>query len=312
MTQLITVVGGTGFLGRHIVDALTESGYRVRVAARSPEKGDFSHLRNVPETVSADIRDADSLNRAIKGADGAVNCVSLYAERGELDFESIHVRGAERLARCARRNNVRSLVHISGIGVDHYSPSAYVQARERGEHAVREVFPEAVILRPSVLFGPGDDFLSTLDQVSRLPVIPLFGHGDTRLQPVHAADVAVAVRLSIFRQASRGEVYELGGAEIRTYREIIEALLAFRKRRRLLLPFPFRLWHLLAGVAGILPNPPLTGDQVYLMQEDNVVSPEYPGFPELNYRPAGITASLGPSLEGSQDRFSRAPHGPGK
>lgn len=309
---LITVVGGTGFLGRHIVEALSTSGYRVRVAARHPDAVDFSNLRNMPEAIHADIRDAPSLTKALKDADGAVNAVSLYSEQGDLDFESVHVRGAERLARCARDAGVRSLVHISGIGVAMDSPSNYVRARTRGEQVVRRAFPDATLLRPSVLFGPGDDFLSTLDKVSRLPVIPLFGHGDTRLQPVHAADVAAAVRFSILRDTCRAQIYELGGAEIRSYREILQALLDHRRRRRLLVPFPFGLWHLLARLASVLPNAPLTDDQVFLMQEDNVVSPEYPGFPELGYRPVGITAALGAALEARRSGFNREPRSHGK
>lgn len=304
--QLVTVVGGSGFLGRHIVGALTDAGYRVRVAARHPERADFSRLRTPPETMAADVRDAPSLSKALRGADAAVNAVSLYAEQGDLDFESIHVRGAERLARCARDSGIRSLVQISGIGVDEDSPSAYIRARANGEHAVRRIFPEAITLRPSVLFGPGDDFLTTLDQVSRLPLIPLFGRGDTLLQPVHAMDVAAAVRQALACTQTRGEIYELGGAETRSYREILQALLAFRHRRRLLVPFPFPLWHLLAGAMAVLPNPPLTRDQVFLMQHDNRVSPEYPGFPELGHRPTGIITALGTALEDNARAFDSA------
>lgn len=311
--DIITVFGGSGFLGRHIVSALSEAGYRIRVAARHPDKADFSGLQRPPEMVSADVRDSESAERALRGASAAVNAVALYAETGGLDFESIHVRGAERLARCAREAGIRDLVHISGIGVDTESPSKYVRARARGELAVRRAFPEASILRPSVLFGPGDDFLSTLDLVSRLPVIPLFGKGQTRLQPVHAADVAAAVRVCATRSTCRGRIYELGGAQVASYREIVRAVLAERDRRRLLIPMPFALWHLLARTAAVLPGPPLTRDQVFLMQEDNLVSPEYPGFPELGYKPAGIINALPRSLPGRGDSLSHSARpGPGK
>lgn len=311
--DLITVVGGTGFLGRHIVASLMASGYRVRVASRRPEATRFHPSRSTPELATADVRDASSLRRALDGAAGVVNAVSLYAESGDLDFDSIHVRGAERLARIARESDVSRLIHISGIGVDLHSPSAYIRARAEGESRARTAFPDATVLRPSVLFGAGDDFLGTLDRVSRLPVIPLFGKGDTRLQPAHAADVATAVSLCFKRPEARSEVYELGGADRATYREILQALLACRGRRRLLIPFPFRLWHLLARLTSVLPGAPLTQDQVYLMEWDNVASPEHPGFPELGYRPTGILSGMEQVLNKDAGRFSQsAGHGPGR
>jgi uncharacterized protein YbjT (DUF2867 family) len=222
-----------------------------------------------------------------------VNAVSLYVEQGGATFEAIHVRGAERLARLAREVGVSTLVHISGLGVDEASPSAYVRARAKGERCVREVMPEAVILRPSVLFGPGDAFLRSLEMITRhLPVIPLFGDGSTRLQPVYVEDVAAAIAQALERPDARGRIFELGGARVHTYREIVAMVLRHLGRRRLLMPVPFALWHALAATASLLPAAPLTRDQVYLLQTDNVVAADAATFADLGIEPRALEALL--------------------
>ncbi len=298
---MITVFGGTGFLGRVVVRCLVRAGKTVRVAARRPSRAAFAAYTDCIERVSVDVRDDDAVAQALRGADAAVNAVSLYVERGELSFDAIHVDGAARVARAAEAASVDALVHISGIGADPRSRSGYIAARGRGEAAVREAFPSATILRPSVLFGRDDAFLATLDAVTRLPVLPLFGRGSTRLQPVHVEDVAAAVRAAIDRHpAGAGRVFELGGADAYTYREILTLVMRHRRRRRVLLPVPFAVWCAATGVAAFLPNPPITRDQVILMSRDNVVGLHADSFADLGIEPASLAALLPSCLNGSE------------
>ncbi|WP_420427382.1 complex I NDUFA9 subunit family protein [Algiphilus sp.] len=290
--ERVTVFGGTGFLGRRIVAALVAAGRDVRVATRHPEQEEAARDDRV-ESIAADVRNPEAVARAVQGADAVVNAVALYVEAQGLDFESVHVRGARNVAHGAEG---RSLVHISGIGASETSLSAYVQARARGEGAVREACNNATILRPSVLFGPNDSFLSTLDAVTRLPLVPLFGRGDTRLQPVHVDDLAKAVVHAMDDPAATGRIFELGGAGTYGYREILALVMAARGRRRWLVPVPFAVWHLLAVIAAVLPNPPLTRDQVLLMCEDSVASPDAPGFAELGIAPRDFADALSECL----------------
>lgn len=296
MTARTTVVfGGTGFLGRAIVRAMAGRGEAVHVAARRPDAAD------VPPGVElrrADIQDDDAVAAAVADADTVVNAVSLYVEGGGLDFDGIHVEGATRLARLAHRAGVERFIHVSGIGVTADSPSRYVRARARGEIGVNDAFPGATILRPSVLFGPHDSFLAALDDVTRLPVVPLFGRGETRLQPVHVEDVAAAVDSAVHTADATSRVFELGGKEVLRYREIVEAVLSHRRRWRPLLPVPWSAWRGIAHAGKILSNPPLTIDQVVLMQADNIVSADMATFADLGIEPRGLSASLSACLPG--------------
>lgn len=296
---LVTVFGGTGFLGSVIVSTLLERGHGVRVATRrggrarpAPESGSL-------QAVHADIRDAGSVEAALDGAWAAVNCVGLYVERGADTFTSVHVQGAATVARIAARAGVERVVHISGIGIDPASPSAYVRARADGERLVRENFPDATFVRPSVLFGHGDALLGAIDAITRFsPVFPLFGSGATRLQPVYVGDVAGAVARILDDDTSRAAVCELGGERVLTYREIVEAVLAYRGRRRLLLPVPFGLWALQAKLLSVLPNPPLTEDQVALMRDDNVVGEGSVTLQDLAITPGNLESLLPLCLDG--------------
>jgi NADH dehydrogenase len=296
MTARTTVVfGGTGFLGRAIVRALTARGDTVRVAARRP------NAAGMPPGVElrrADIQDDAAVAAAVEGAETVVNAVSLYVEGGGLDFDGIHVEGATRLARVAHSAGVERIIHVSGIGVTEESPSPYVRARARGEMRVREMFPGASILRPSVLFGPDDSFLATLDNVTRLPVVPLFGRGNTRLQPVHVEDVAAAVAGAAHTADATGRVFELGGNEVLHYREIVQAVLSHRRRWRPLLPVPWAAWRGIAYAGKMLSNPPLTIDQIVLMQADNIVSVGMATFADLGIEARGLHASLTECLPG--------------
>lgn len=294
---LVCVFGGTGFLGRAVVAALLRAGARVRIVARTPRTLPLHGAAEAQEACAADIRDAQAVARALDGADAAVNAVSLYVEGRHAGFEDIHVAGAETLARCAARQRLRRLVHVSGIGAREDSPSAYVRARARGERAAVAAFGGTVVLRPSVLFGPGDAFLSTLDVLTRLPLIPLFGRGDMRLQPVHVDDLAEAAARLLANNAAAEPCYALGGASVLSYRDLIARVLAFRQRRRLLLPVPFAMWRMLAAMCAVLPNPPLTRDQLELMRHDNIADPSLPGFAALGLQPSAVEERLADSLD---------------
>lgn len=281
----VTVFGGTGFLGRRVVARLADAGALVRVASRHPGAPDE---RAVP--VTADITDGDSIARALDGADAAVNCVSLYVESRIATFHDIHVVGAATLAREAAARGQR-LLHLSGIGADSRSPSPYVRARGLGEEAVRAAHPRATILRPCVMFGPDDAFLNALDRIAALtPVIPLFGDGGTRLQPVHVEDVAAAAVRAIELPDAAGRIFELGGPQVLTYREIVARVLAWKRRRRLLLPLPFAIWDLLAAAGRLLPVAPVSEGQVALMKRDCIAAAEAPGFGELGVTPQPLEA----------------------
>lgn len=288
-TEWVTVFGGTGFLGRTIVRQLVEAHVRVRIAVRYPAAEAADDI----EQVQADVRDEAAVGAAIAGAQAAVNVVGLYVERGEETFDAVHVQGALHVARQAKHHGLGRLIHISGIGADPTSASPYIRARAQGELRVRKAFAGATIIRPSVLFGPQDAFLNALDWISRLlPVVPLFGTGQTRLQPVYVEDVAAAVAACLRDAASVGKTYELGGAEVRTYREILQQVLRHRGRRRALLPVPFVIWDMLASGLSVLPAPPVTRDQIALMRQDNVVHPGAESFEELGVTPRSLNELL--------------------
>ncbi len=290
---MITVFGGTGFLGSAIVRTLLRQGSSVRVATRHPEREQTSDHPESVVAVQADVRDEASVEAALEGSRAVVNAVGLYVEKGADTFESVHVHGAGNVARLAARVGVQRLAHVSGIGASTASSSSYVRARADGERIVTESYPDATIVRPSVLFGPGDSFLSAIDGLSRLsPVFPLFGRGDTRMQPVFVDDVAEAVARILEGSATSARISELGGPRVYTYREIIEAVLHYRGRRRVLLPIPFRLWTLQARLLALMPDPPLTEDQVALMRDDNVVGKGVVTLEDLGIMPRDLEALL--------------------
>lgn len=308
-SSTVTVFGGTGFLGRAIVQYLAESGNRVRVASRHPAQAQFAAPGGDISAVCADVRDAAAVAAAVKSSRAVVNAVGLYVERGGDTFAAIHVQGAQTVAQQAAAAGVERLVHLSGIGASADSASRYVRSRAEGERCVQAHFPNAIIVRPSVLFGPHDALLNTIDRITRqTPVLPLFGTGRTRLQPVYVEDVAWAVQRLVKKpspQAPGVTCYELGGPRIHTYRELVEIVLRYRQRRRLLLPVPFFLWTLQAQLFALLPNPPLTVDQVVLMRSDNVVSADAAGFADLGINPRAIDALLLTCLGSNRDIAAR-------
>lgn len=285
--RVCVVFGGTGFLGRAVVRALRDAGHTVRVASRRAPHAAEPGI----EHVRADVRDDDAVARAVRGAARVVNAVSLYVERGGATFDAIHVDGAARVARHARAAGAESLVHVSGLGTDPASPSGYVRARAHGETAVRDAFGSPAVLRPSVMFGRGDSFLTTLVMLTRLPVVPLFGGGETRLQPAYVADVAAAAVAAAGPETARG-IYELGGAETLSYADAVRLVMRRLGRRRPLVAVPFGAWRTIARLLAVLPSPPLTLDQVLLMQADNVVGGSEPTFADLGISPRALSPLL--------------------
>src|SRR6476660_7296165 len=282
--RAVAVFGGTGFLGRRVVRHLRKRGFSVRIASRHPDRGDELFALDDPQlqSVEADIHDEQSVARTLAGVYGVVNAVSLYVEHGTETFQSLHVERAQRLATQAYQAGVERLVHVSGIGADAASPSRYIRKRGEGELAVRAAFANALLIRPAVMFGTDDVFLTTILKLLRqLPIYPMFGRGRTRLQPVYVEDVAEAVVRVMWRAETPSKFFEFGGPRVYSYEEFLRAVAHQAGLAPLLVPIPFAVWRALAWVSQILPGPPLTRNQVELMQIDTVSSPEVPGFVEL-------------------------------
>jgi uncharacterized protein YbjT (DUF2867 family) len=293
--RTVTVFGGTGFLGRRIVRHLRSRGFPVRIASRHPDRGRVLFGPDDPQlqSVRASIHDERSVADALAGAYGVVNAVSLYVEHGQETFHSVHVESAQRVAAQAHRAGVDRLIHISGIGADAASPSRYIQKRGEGERVVRAAFAGAIFVRPAVMFGPDDAFLTiVLKLLRRLPIYPMFGRGRTRLQPAYVDDVAEAIGRIMQRAETPSMIFEFGGPRVYSYEEFLRAVAHQAGLARLLIPVPLAIWHALAWASEMLPNPLLTRNQVELMQIDTMSSPEMPGFVELGISPHSVEAIL--------------------
>ena len=275
-TTLIAIYGGSGFIGRHVVRALARTGARMRIAVRRPELAGFLQpLGGVGQIipVQANVRYPDSLLAAANGADAVINLVGILAPSGKQTFNAVQDEGARHVAEAARAAGAKSFLHMSAIGADTNSPSVYARTKAAGEAAVKDVFPDAVILQPSVVFGPEDEFFNRFAALARLsPALPLIGGGKTRFQPVFVGDVAKAVIAALTGKAQARAMYELGGPEILSMKEVMERVLTYTMRKRMLVPLPFPLAKLQGAILQLLPNPPLTLDQVRLLENDNVVS----------------------------------------
>jgi NADH dehydrogenase len=275
VNKLVTVFGGSGFIGRHVVRALAKRHYRIRVAVRRPDlAGHLQPLGRVGQihAVQVNLRHPPSVEAAARDADAVVNLVGVLFERGPQRFETVHARGAETVALAASAFGA-TLVHGSAIGADENSPSLYARSKALGEKLVLNALPTATIMRPSIVFGPEDSFFNRFAAMARIsPMLPLIGGGLTRFQPVFVGDVATAIADAVEGKTKPGTVYELGGPEVRTFKELMQFMLATIERRRLLLPIPFPLATLQAQFLQLLPKPLLTTDQVALLRHDNVVS----------------------------------------
>jgi len=272
---LVTVYGGSGFLGRHVVRALARRGYLIRVAVRRPDLA--FHLQPLGRVgqihaVQANLRHAPSVQAAARDAHVLINLVGILFERGRQSFNAIHVQGAEQVALAASAHGAR-MVHVSAIGADEHSRAAYARSKAEAERLVLAALPQAVIMRPSVVFGPEDDFFNRFAALARIsPALPLIGGGETRFQPVFVGDVAEAIAQAVDGNAQAGTIYELGGPEVKTFEELMRYVLKTIGRKRLLMPVPFFAAKIKAMLLQYWPKPPLTPDQVELLRSDNVVS----------------------------------------
>jgi uncharacterized protein YbjT (DUF2867 family) len=272
---LITIFGGSGFLGRNVVQALAKHEYRIRVAVRRPDlAGHLQPLGRVGQihAVQANVRHRPSVAAAVRGSDVVINLVGILFESGRQRFETVQGFGAESVALAAAAEDAR-MIHISALGADEHSPSAYARSKAEGERLVLAATPEATIFRPSVVFGPDDDFFNRFAALARMsPALPLVGGGSTRFQPVYGGDVGEAIAKAVAGQTRPGTTYELGGPQVMTFKALMEYVLATIERRRLLVPIPFWVARLQAFVFEFMPKPLLTRDQVELLRSDNVVS----------------------------------------
>lgn len=274
--MLVTVYGGSGFLGRHLVRAIARTGARIRVAVRRPElAGHLQPLGGVGQIVpvQANVRFPESLVTAAEDADAVVNLVGILFASGKQTFKSVQDEGARNVAEAAKAAGAKTFVHVSAIGADPNSAAIYARTKAAGEAAVRDVFEDATIMRPSVVFGPEDEFFNRFGALARLsPMLPLIGGGHTKFQPVFVGDVAQAIIAGLEGRADRKDPTELGGPEVLTMRDVMERVLAYTMRSRALVPLPFWLAKIQGAILQWLPNPPLTLDQVRLLEKDNVVS----------------------------------------
>ena len=301
MSKLVTIYGGSGFVGRYIARRLAKAGWRVRVAVRRPNEA--MHVKpygvvGQVEPVFCNIRDDASVRAVMNGADAVVNCVGTFDRKGRNNFDAVQHQGAARIARIAAEEGVARMVHISAIGADPESTSVYAQTKAKGERAILQAMPDAVILRPSVIFGPEDAFFNRFAGMSRFsPVLPVVG-AETRFQPVYVDDVAHAAAMAVEGKASPG-IYELGGPDVNTFRALMEEMLGVIRRRRLIVNIPFRVATIMAGAMeigetlslGLVP-PQITRDQVRSLRVDNVVSEGARGFADLGIKPTATEAVL--------------------
>jgi uncharacterized protein YbjT (DUF2867 family) len=301
----VTILGGSGFIGRYVVKRLAQRGAIVSVVGR--HAGDAGFLKPMGDVgqialIEAGIADEARLAAALRGSDAVICAAGILYERGRQRFDLVHHQGPALLARLAKAAGAKRFVHLSAIGADPAAPAAYARSKAAGEAAVRAAFPDATILRPSVVFGPEDDFFNRFAALARwLPALPLIGGGHTRFQPVYVGDVADAVLAALDRHDAEGATYQLGGPKVYSFRELMELLLREINRRRALLPLPYGLASFQAAFLEWLPKPPLTRDQVKLLQRDNVVAVGEPGLIDLGVTPTAAELILPTYL----DRFRR-------
>jgi uncharacterized protein YbjT (DUF2867 family) len=302
MSKLVTIIGGSGFVGRYIARRLAKDGWRVRVAVRRPNEAIFVKPYGVPgqvEPVACNIRDDASIRAVLWGADAVVNCVGVLNSVGANSFDAVQAQGAGRVARIAADMGVARLVHVSAIGADAQSDSDYARSKAEGEAAVLAAFPSAVILRPSIIFGTEDQFFNRFAAMTRMgPILPVVG-ADTRFQPVYVDDVAQAAVKAVNGEAAPG-VYELGGPEVDTFRGLMGRMLKVIQRRRAVVNMPFFVARIMgfgfdmvqAVTLGLIENKMITRDQVKNLARDNVVSPSARGFADLGITPTAMEAVL--------------------
>lgn len=308
--RLITVFGGSGFLGRHIVPRLAREGWIIRVAVREPGAAQFLKMFGDPGQIvpiAADVTRADSVKAAVTDADAVINLVGILFPSGRNKFDVVHAQGAANVAAAARDAGAARLIQMSAIGADARSQAEYARTKAAGEQAARSAFAEVTILRPSVVFGPDDDFFNRFASLARmLPVLPVF---ESRFQPVYVGDVADATMKALNDPATRGRTYELGGPRVVSYREVMNIVLAETGRDRLLVPLPLSIAAIQAWFCEWLPVPPLTRDQVKLLGVDNVVAADALGLKDLGIAPTALEAIVPTYLASYRPPVKQVPRG---
>ena len=296
---ILALIGGNGFLGRRVAPRFAAIGWRVRVGTRNPDLAGSVRVSGSVgqvEPFACDLRHPASVAAIVAGTDAVVNLAGILQERGGQRFAALHAEGAGDVARLAREAGAGRLVHVSALGADPDSPSRYARSKAEGEHRVRDSFPGATLLRPSILFGEGDRFFTRFARMAVMaPVLPLIG-ADTRFQPAHVEDVAEAIRRAVLAPDASG-MLELGGPQVDSFRGWMQLMLREIRRRRILLPLPFGVAHPLATACSLLPAPPITPDQVELLRRDSVVAAGARGFAALGIEPNGVAGTIGPYLE---------------
>jgi uncharacterized protein YbjT (DUF2867 family) len=295
----VTIFGGSGFVGRHLVRALAKTGVKIRVAVRRPNEALFLKTAGrvgQVEIVQANIRDEQSCKRVLANSDAVVNAVGILYETGSQKFVSVQAAGAARIAQLAKKAGVKTFVHISALGADADSSSLYARSKAAGEAAVRQAIPKAIILRPSLVIGPEDDFFNRFAAMAMLaPALPLIGGGMTRYQPVTVFDLADCIVAALSQGPSKAGTYDIGGGQIYSFKDLMSVLLAEIGRHRLLIPIPFFAARIIGAIAQFMPKPLLTLDQVRLLEKDNVVEGE-DGLKAFGITPQPIEAVLPPYL----------------
>ena len=302
MAGSITLFGGTGFIGRHLVPLLVRSGEAVRLALRHPDHIQITiEPPQAPELIQADVLDDVAVAGAVAGTDAVVNLVGILTETTTQTYRAIHVEGARRVALAAQRHDVTRLIHLSALGSSLTSPAISDQTKAEGEQAVREVFPRATIVRPSLVFGEDDHFFTRFAVMIRSsPVLPLIGGGMTKFQPVFVGDMTAGLLELLERPETAGKTYEFGGPQVYSFKVLLELLLTALNRQRVLIPIPFALAEMQAALLELLPNPPLTRDQVRLLKTDKVVSGAEPTLGDLDVHPRPLEEFLA----ALKDRYS--------
>ncbi|HVJ40582.1 MAG TPA: complex I NDUFA9 subunit family protein [Dongiaceae bacterium] len=291
--KIVTVIGGSGFIGRYVVERLAHAGYQIRVGVRHPDRALF--LKPCGEIgqitpLAVNIRNRGSIAAAVAGADAVINLVGILFQSGPQRFSAVQTEGAGLVAQAAQAAGVDQLVHVSAIGADPASPAIYGRSKAAGEAAVRAAFPAATILRPSIVFGPEDNFLNRFAGMAALsPILPVVG-GKTRFQPVYVGDVAQAVVAALQRADTAGQLYELGGPRVYRFRDLLQQMLHWINRRRCILDLPFPVASLQAALLQLLPTPPLTLDQVRILRRDNIADPQAKGLADLDITPTPLEA----------------------
>ncbi|MEZ5935112.1 MAG: complex I NDUFA9 subunit family protein [Alphaproteobacteria bacterium] len=290
--RLITIFGGTGFIGRHLVRRLAADGWRIRVVSRSPGlAGHLQPLGEVGQIVVQPLlaKDEAALTALLAGSSAVVNLVGILYEAGKQRFDEVHGDFPGLIARAAAKAGVGHMVHVSAIGADEHASSAYARSKAKGEAAVRAAFPAAVIIRPSIVIGPEDDFFNRFAAMARVsPALPLIGGGRTRFQPVYVGDVARAILAGMERADAQGQTFEIGGAKTYSFEQLLRYMLAVIGRRRFLVDLPYGIAAFQARLCEFLPQPPLTRDQIELLKTDNVVHEGAPTLTDLGITPTPI------------------------